>query len=193
MGAGGGAALSGLGTAAVKGLTRLADLQANKLTQNAIRATAENTRTPVASPFAEGTALNNPIAKGYTENVGRTFGNGPSRVIDDVATNRVIPPTPSGRVVSNTEAAGNRSVAEPVIQPAPQVLTRSNVLNQVGNGNFSDELNSMIKNADNTYERATNAQSVAKANENLKTCLRLNPNSCLTSQAVRIMLQLVTA
>lgn len=178
IGAGGGAVLGGLGTAGVRGLTRFADLQANKLTQNAVRNAAENTRSPVSSPFVLGSP-DNAIARGYTENVGRSFGNGSSRVVDDIAAPRVIQPTSSGSLVPNAESLGGRSITEPVIQPAPQILNRSNTLNQLENGNFSDELNSLIRNSDNTYERVTNVESVAKANENVKNLSTAESNFLL--------------
>lgn len=161
-----GGALGVAGSAIGKGLTRLADISPG-LAKNAIKNVSTNTRT-VASPFSNDAGLGNPIARGYTENVGRTFGNGSSRVIEDVIPQSVISSPRNDGVLPNADEAISRPISEPVRQQAPQILTRSNALNQIENGNFSDELNSMIRNADNSYERATNVSSVAKANENLK-------------------------
>jgi hypothetical protein len=155
FGAGGGAVLGGLGRGASEAL-RYGRESVDFLGNNALRNVARNSRT-VTSPFADEAIAGNPVARGYTDNVARTFGNAPSRLADDIAPTNVIQPLRSGS-----------AIAEPVIQPAPQVLTRSNPLNQLENGKFSDELNDMIRNSDNRYERVTNAQSVSKANENLK-------------------------
>jgi hypothetical protein len=102
-----GAGLGAVGTAAGRGLTRLADI-APDLARNAIKNVAANTRT-VASPFADDAVAGNAVARGYTENVGRSFGNGPSRVADDVASSRVIQPASAESVVSNTERLGVRT------------------------------------------------------------------------------------
>jgi hypothetical protein len=88
-------------------------------------------------------------------------------------------PSPSTENASNIDTIGNRPLPEPVIQPTPQVLNRSNTLNQLENGKFSDELNSLIRDSDNTYERATNAQSVVKANENVKNLSTAESNFLL--------------
>ncbi|UKS25016.1 hypothetical protein LOZ80_25910 [Paenibacillus sp. HWE-109] len=161
-----GGGLGALGTAAGRGLTRLADI-APGLARNAIKNVAANTRT-VASPFAEDAAVSNLVARGYTENVGKSFGNGGLTRLDDIrptqpAAPRVIPEQP---IVPIAEAA-------PQVSSAPDALPRQqgirgNFQNQLENGNFSDELQGRIRNTDQRYDVATNAESVAKANENVK-------------------------
>jgi hypothetical protein len=163
-----GGAFGAAGSAAKQGIVRLVDMQANKLAQNALRNAAENSRSAVVSPFAGGSAAGNPVARGYTENVARTFGNAPSRLADDIAPSNVIQPLRSNAAASNADSVVGRPITEPVTQQTPQVLTRSNAMNQLENGKFSNELNDMIRNSDNSYKRVTNVQSVNKANENLK-------------------------
>jgi hypothetical protein len=73
IGGAAGGVLGAAGKGVFAGLAKFGDNAATKLTGNAIQNVAENTRSRVISPFADEAAAFNPVAKGYTENVARTF------------------------------------------------------------------------------------------------------------------------
>lgn len=101
---------SALGSA-VKAARGVADNVASGVTKNALKNVAENSRSSVTSPFVEGVA-ENPIARGYTEQVGRTFGAPTSNPISRV--DSVIDQAPQvaprvanqSPVVENTQRIG---------------------------------------------------------------------------------------
>lgn len=157
LGAGGGAALSGLGTAAVKGITRLADLQANKLAQNAVRTVGETTPSRVTSPFADNAATGNQIARGYTENVGKTFGN-------------------TGKVVRLADLEPTSSVPEIPATAPPKLITSNNTPESLPqerrtittlreSGKLTPETQAAIEaSPSRTYTPITNIDTVERAN-----------------------------
>jgi hypothetical protein len=72
-------------------------------------------------------------------------------------------PISAGPAVNAGQQSANLSSRQAAMQGI-----RGNYGNQLNNGNFSDELNQAIRNTDQTYDIARNADSVAKANENVK-------------------------
>lgn len=74
-----------------------------------------------------------------------------------------------GKKVSKIHA-GNEiiEVSGSAPKPQPPQGIRANYKNQLDNGKFSDELQTKIRNTDQTYDIVRNAESVAKANENVK-------------------------
>ncbi|OAS19240.1 hypothetical protein [Paenibacillus oryzisoli] len=172
IGAGGGAALGGLGTAAVKGLTRLADIQANKLAGNAISKATELPSRTVESPFMNGSPTN-PVAQGYTENVGRTFGNRSVVRLSDLS--RSSPASleiPTAAVPDQPITPTSQELNQPVrttgVSTPTQQGIRANYRTQLNNGEFSPELQSAIRNTDQRYDVQSNHASVDSANEAVK-------------------------
>lgn len=147
-----GAGLGALGKGAAEAL-RYGKGTAERLTGNTIREVAENLKR-VSSPFVDNAVAGNPVARGYTENVARTFGRNATRSLDDV----VEPPPASQQAPIRT----------PVEPTSRQQGIRGNYQNQLGNGNFSPELQNRINNTDQSYDIAHNVDSVATANERLK-------------------------
>jgi hypothetical protein len=91
----GGAAGGVLGVAGkglATGMKKFSDNAVTGLSRNAIQNVAENSRSSVTSPFAEGAAAGNPIARGYTENVSRTFNPKLNQGIDNITSDIPKPP-----------------------------------------------------------------------------------------------------
>lgn len=167
-----GAALGGGLGSLGKGVTealRYGKSSAQSLAGNAIKNVAENKRT-VNSPFVQG-AVENPIARGYTENVGRSFGSRPTRVVD---IDEVIEPPAAAQQAHNMAARSDSPEVTPQVrgsagQPTPrQPGIRANYQTQLEHGNFSPELQQRINATDQSYDIATNAASLEAANKRLQ-------------------------
>lgn len=176
VGAAFGAGLGTLGKGVTEAL-RYGKGSAQSLSGNAIKNVAENKRT-VNSPFIEG-AVDNPIARGYTENVGRSFGNSPTRVLDDITT----PPTTYPRDVPN---------ASPVVEQVQQVRSSAPTPRQQGQRGFVQTLEESGKltpetaqglkeSGERTYKPITNVETVQKANKRISQGID-NAESALMSK-----------
>ena len=172
LGAAFGGALGGAGAGIAQGLSKVGQNAAANLVRNAIQNVAENARTPVTSPFAGSAAVLNPIAKGYTEQVARTFEPTGGSALDRLRASHVPTAEPVPAVGAPQVAAEVPAIIQRAGVPAQPTVgqqgTRANYQTQLEQGNFSPELQNLIRNTDQTYNVATNRASVEAANEAIK-------------------------
>lgn len=149
-----GGGLGGLGQGVFSTLAKVGDDAATSLTRNALKNTAENSRSPVSSPFVEGAVTGNPVARGYTENVGKTFQPKSFEIPPEVNVSQVELPPVSPTVTPPKQTI----VPQPLkLRGFAETLAESDKTPE----GFTEKLKSM-------YKPVSNEQTLSLANKRLE-------------------------